>query len=151
MTAPSPQESYPERHIQIIARAYENCLDTPEIVAYHGTALQVLKDILRTGKQQGSNWEDLSNPEIELQIRKGDIFVFPIEGRTEIKGFKGSNNNEEALKNARIYANYSAFEFYVMELLGLGLRSRDYQIEGNMSMTKISGLKDYYDTRRELE
>lgn len=105
-----------ERNKSIVYKAFKSGLDRDGIVAYHGTSQEVLEEILKNGFFPGSKFAR-KNGQVYTH-RKGDVFVFPIKGRTNIKGSLSLYDNLTALKEARAYAKLNARTHYLLSKLG---------------------------------
>ena len=94
---------------RLISKAFESGFDSQEIAAIHGTDLYTLKQIIKTGIQPGTNYTQ-ENPKVHLNVRKGDIFVYPIKDRASVKGEYGIYDLKEAIEEASSYAELIAHE-----------------------------------------
>ena len=117
--------------------AFSQGLDSFEIVAYHGTSLQALKRVIKTGRQVNDN----------CTYRQGDIFVYPISARAKLPFEREICDEAEVLEGAKSYAENTARDHYLAEVLGIDL-SVPTQVrgifEGNIedlrtSLHKITG------------
>lgn len=108
-----------------------------KIAAYHGTSLDILQEILRTGRQTGTDVE-IIRPEVHLCVRTGDVFVFPINGRTDVKSFRDLYAEPEAFFAAEIYANILAGTHYLMKKLDLSKYSTHHSDISALSDLVIS-------------
>ncbi len=95
-----------------LLNAFENGRDAPSI-GYHGTSIETIAEIIATGKQPGST-ETNRSKQIDLCVRKGDIFFYPIKERCPVFGKDGAHDEKTAFERARIYAEttsrYTAFK-----------------------------------------
>jgi hypothetical protein len=132
---------------QKIYQAFQAGLESEEIIGYHGTSLETVKHILRTGKQLGSDFSYISE-EIDKCVRLGDIFFFPIENTGIPSNLEECCSPEpEALKGAERYARAVSFFHKAYELLDQSRISRDSSMDGDSENTLMEGLyqfKDYY-------
>ena len=60
-----------------VYEAFSTGFDSPEIVAYHGTSLQVLKRIIETGLHTSN--DVFGNNKFPQHYRMGEVYVYPID------------------------------------------------------------------------
>lgn len=146
-----------------VYEAFSAGLDSPEIVAYHGTSLSVLKRIIETGRH--------GDPKGSLQYyRAGEIFVYPIAGRAVLPFSMEMFTDEEAQEEASLFAKTHAMEHCLAEKLGIdpiqatyGILLEGFVEDGNFlkkvvlavtgreySRTEASKLYDELKTKRGL-
>ena len=102
-------------YINHIKKAFEVGRDSEEIVAYHGTSLEVLREIINAGIQIGSIFESNNS----LKIRKGDVFFYPIKEKSKIEGELGAYDEKMAFYHASIAASRISEHSYILTRLGL--------------------------------
>jgi hypothetical protein len=97
--------------------------DSPLIAAYHGTSIQVLKEIIKLGYRPGS----FKNARIrkKVYIRVGDVFVYPIRKRAIFNGRSGSYDENKAFLEASESAEDSSQLHFLSDNLGLRILSSD--------------------------
>ena len=97
-------------NIRRIYEAFSAGLNSPEIVAYHGTSLSVLGRIVETGLHMGSE---------KINYRAGEIFVYPLEARAVVPFSMTMLTDEEAQEEAYWFARKNAMEHYLARKLGI--------------------------------
>jgi len=121
---------YQPNYQKLVHNAFENGLDSEAIIGYHGTSLDILKRILITSKQPGTQ-DESEGSAIHKCTRKGDIFLFPIKDRSYVSGFRGIYDDKQAFDEAKSYARDIATEHNFASQLDLELYSRDLGLRYN--------------------
>ncbi len=121
-------------YINHIKKAFEVGRDSEEIVAYHGTSLEVLEDIIQKGYQGGSVKRYNRGNEIR---RKGDIFTLPIYGKSPIKLREKLVDEAGTFDNAVTFAKGISGDTYILKKLNLPI--------GNNISGKIIGIRGALD------
>jgi hypothetical protein len=106
------------KHASILYQAFQVGRASGKIVAYHGTSIDVLRTIYQTGKQVGSD-NERKNQQIHLSIRKGDVFVFPINGRTDKTLVQTPFSEADAFMAAGCYAELITAAHFLARRLGI--------------------------------
>lgn len=106
---------------RLIAQAFEQGRDASGIAAYHGTTLQVLKNVIETGVRTSNDHKLLQR--LPQHYRKGDIFVYPIKDKAVLPFQIDLFDEERAFEEAKGYAKDSAKEHGLAELLGIDFQS----------------------------
>jgi len=129
-----------------VYEAFSNSLNSGNIVMYHGTSLVVLENIIQTGRQKGTNYTR-EDKEMHLCIREGDIFAFPIRGKTHDITNQGAPSKEEALKWTCSYANSISLIHYfwtTLNMRSIPSQDEDIIISGSKTTNPIHWFFDKY-------
>ena len=110
---------------KLISQAFESGLDAEDIVALHGTSIQVLKILLRKGVQPGTTYAKDNASEECNNVRRGDIFVYPILGKTDVIAHKGNLTERAAYHSLRGHNGILAVYHHFCEAVGWDLESLD--------------------------
>lgn len=109
------------KRIEFLIHLFENGLNSENIIAYHGTSIQAIDQIIRGGVLRGSRYDDkYSDP-------KGHLYVFPTldylkQYSPEYKiAFPEEYSKLE--ERAGGYAGDRAREYYLAEKLGIDMVS----------------------------
>lgn len=113
-----------DEYKSMLHTAFERGLDSEEIVAYHGTSLQVLEIIMKTGIQPGTTYHHEAE-QIHLSVRESDVFVYPIEGRTRLQAHLGNHIEKTALWHVKSSAEDVASAHYFFTRVSMGILSLD--------------------------
>ncbi len=108
---------------QFIHSAFSTGRDASGLVAYHGTSLQVLKEIVRTGVQASSS----TDPTYTSQMyRLGDVFIYPIKDLAVVPFEMEMFDEDKAFEEASGYAEQIARYHGLAERLELDFgKARD--------------------------
>ena len=117
----------PNNNELIVHNAFQVGRDPESIVAYHGTSLYVLNNLIETGRINGSGYSKKTK-KVHLSIREGDVFILPIKNRSEYNGHDGTYDEKESFENALGYASSISSDHHLRTLLGLTINSRDINI-----------------------
>ncbi len=115
---------------ELIRVAFADGWEADTGVAYHGTSLAVLEEVIKTGRINGSTYIQVEKS-IDLCVRAGDIFVVPILNRVQ-PGLTRSPylSEKEAFEKAAGYASDISYHHYFMKLCGYPLMTVDSLIKG---------------------
>ena len=125
-----------------VYEAFSTGFDSPEIVAYHGTSLQVLKRIIETGLHTSN--DVFGNNKFPQHYRMGEVYVYPIDGRAVLPFTMEMFTDEKAQDGARIYAETIARDHWLAEKLGIDPFQARYRIlsDGQVDDGDITRLKN---------
>lgn len=105
--------------IQFLVEAFEDGLNSPDIIGYHGTSIQTIEHIIKFGKLPGSENSKLSTS--KEGVAEFSIFYLGSEQKDKVYSGLGKkfHKNDKLLGAAASYASTIAERHYFAEQLGL--------------------------------
>ncbi|OGK26130.1 hypothetical protein A3D80_01510 [Candidatus Roizmanbacteria bacterium RIFCSPHIGHO2_02_FULL_40_13b] len=109
-------------------------------IGYHGTSLETVKTLLRTGNLPGSF---LEYPDPHLP-KKGDIYFAPLAGKIPpgVTPRHVFQTPQESFDEAEVYANLNSRDVRVLRQLGLDPYDPRYAIWGEEILSPSKGLRN---------
>jgi hypothetical protein len=112
-----------------LVEVFEKGLEDEECIGYHGTSLEAVEYMLEHGHLPGSCEADS-----EYGYEKGSLFFYP--RKAAFPDYPGSenffDNDEDAIRDTKVYADIIARFHYIVKALGLDLGNPEHQYLGRV-------------------
>jgi|GEM_PF-3126626 len=117
------QEFLPEQieRIKFLVQNFEQGLDSPDIIGYHGASLEVIKDIVKSGKLKG-----VVSFSPKMKVQERTLSIYKKDAEFSDKTFVKHHGKDEALNQVVTYATTISLRHQVLQAAGLPLDDKHY-------------------------
>ena len=153
-------ESERSKRVDYLLRIFELGLDSNDIIGYHGTSLEVVKEMIDTGKIKGGYGGHFEN---EIGILPKQLSIFLKNAKVKLVSDVEGHLDDPSLRAAAGYAKVNAVHHRAMVALGYSLDDRgkyslvgdenlqdDLLIAGKLTKKEIRVIRNTYTKARKM-